>query len=207
MINTITLQKDTQRFQLCDLNKIDFIPGLNIITGANTSGKSSLLSIVKEFNYYRDDVPESSSEKDMNQVFKDNPVDLEKFGCKAVKGKVSKVVEYELGELNAWTRFINKHQDFNATQLSQLKSEGIKFAKDLIILSDEPENNLSVMMQFKLADWFHNLVLRAEEKVQVIIATNSIPFILLKDKPRVNLIELNNGWSETIIQKLKERLG
>ena len=207
MINTITLQKDTQRFQLCDLNKIDFIPGLNIITGANTSGKSSLLSIVKEFNYYRDDVSASAGEKDMHQIFADNPVNLEKYGCKSVKGKVSKVVEYELGELNAWTRFITKHKDFNATQLSQIKAEGIKISKDLIILADEPENNLSIMMQFKLADWFHDLVLRAEEKVQVIIATNSIPLILLKDKPRVNLIELNNGWSETIIQKLKERLG
>lgn len=207
MINTITLQKDAQRFQLCDLSKIDFIPGLNIITGANTSGKSSLLSIIKEYNYYRDDVAELGGEKNVHQIFQGNPVDTEKFGCKSIKGKISKVVEYELGELNAWTRFIDKNKDFNATQLSQMKAEGIKFAKDLIILADEPENNLSIMMQFKLADWFHDLVLRAEEKVQVIIATNSIPLILLKDKPRVNLIELNNGWSETIIKKLKERLG
>ena len=58
MITNIKVSKSNERFTFSDHHNFKFKPGLNLILGANTCGKTSLLNIIKQFNnrveYYND---------------------------------------------------------------------------------------------------------------------------------------------------------
>ena len=40
------------RFRFCDIRDMDFKPGLNLILGANTSGKTSILESIQTYVAY-----------------------------------------------------------------------------------------------------------------------------------------------------------
>lgn len=236
MITSIKIFKSNKRFAFSDHHNFKFKPGLNLILGANTCGKTSLLNIIKQFNCYE---PFDMLEKDV-QLLKNYPVkldNLKKQGTQ-VKGKISKVLEYKPQELHEsydlrlmqtdlktallskyqskgqgrtsyhdwFSQYLTNNAKFREKDLETIEELKIPYEKGFMILSDEPENSLAINMQFGLFDWFYQLAEAYKEHCQIIIATHSIAAFTMVKNPNVNIIEMNEGWVDMILDRVREVL-
>lgn len=223
--------RNNPRFRFSDKKTFIFKPGLNLIVGANTSGKSSLLEIIKTFYAYND----SWGNPYQNLEYYNNiHLQLKENHKATVKGKLNKVFQYKPQELkesrsldylttdiktallsnfqsygegrksyHEWfVDYITKNYKFNQEEISVLKEKSIDFDKFLTIIADEPENSMAINMQFGLFEWFLEWC-QATPNLQIIIASHSIAAFAMATNPNVNVIEMNNGWVDLIKNKCK----
>lgn len=230
MINKIIVRRNP-RFKNSDFKEFTFKPGLNIIVGPNTSGKSSLLSIIRQFNGYEGNFW-SNTTQDF-EYYNSHVLRL-KYSHSIVEGKISKLVEYQPQELHEqnnlnfmqssiFTAVNSKfqsngegrysyHEEFfqkltnnsklDDKQIQTLIDKKLEFDNNLILIADEPDNSMSLIMQFGLFEYFKNLC-NVNPRLQVIIATHSLAAYCMKD---VNIIEMNKNWIAKTIKKCKMAL-
>lgn len=221
--------RNNPRFQFSDIKTFNFKPGLNLIVGANTSGKSSLLEIIKKFYGFDD----SWGRTDQNLKYHNNLVTtLKKEQGATIDGCLNKFVHYNPAEYkeksnidfvtggvrnfilsrfqsygegrksyhNWFVEFLNKNNVFTLEEETLLHNEHLEWDKTLTIVADEPENSMAINMQFGLFDWFLEFC-KTYPRVQIIIATHSIAAFALTNNPDINVIEMNKGW----VKRIKDR--
>lgn len=230
MINKIIVRRNP-RFKNSDFREFTFKPGLNIIVGPNTSGKSSLLSIIRQFNGYTENFWSNTTQNFENYNAYTSQL---KSSNTIVDGKISKLVEYKPQELreennlnfmqsSIFTAVQSKfqsngegrysyHEEFfqrlmndnklDENQIKILVDKKLEFDNNLILVADEPDNSMSLIMQFGLFEYFKNLC-KINSRLQVIIATHSLAAYCMKD---VNIIEMNKNWIAKTIKKCKMAL-
>ncbi len=234
MLKNIKIKRINQdsRFRNCDIRKLTFKPGLNLLVGANTCGKSSILQAICLFNGY-----------DIHFTNKQNFRSLHSSRCTLsnyrveIEGKISKLIEYaphqfkEKADLNFmqcntidavlskfqssgegrrnyhdfFAKYVSENYKLSAKEVDDLKNwTNEEYEDGLIIIADEPENSMAINMQFGLFDWFYEFS-KANSNLQVIIATHSAAAFKLIEKnlPDVNVIEFNKGWIKQINGLLK----
>lgn len=222
------------RFRNCDIRHLDFKPGLNLLVGANTSGKSSILNSIKSWSCY-----ESDYRHKQNFHFIEN----KRLNCLQtynveIDGDLSKMIEYKPQQLKENFNFDFFQTDFRTSVLSKfqssgegrycyhdwfaketatnhsltkeekelLKEEDVPFDNNFVVIADEPENSMAINMQFGLFDWFYEWCQKNPTTLQVIIATHSIAaFEMYKKKyQNINYIELTKGWLDKITTRIYE---
>ena len=234
MLKNIKIKRINQdsRFRNCDIRKLTFKPGLNLLVGANTCGKSSILQAICLFNGY-----------DIHFTNRQNFRSLHSSRCTLsnyqveIEGKISKLIEYaphqfkEKADLNFmqcntidavlskfqssgegrrtyhdfFVKYVSENYKLSAKEVDDLKNwTNEEYENGLIIIADEPENSMAINMQFGLFDWFYEFS-KANSNLQVIIATHSAAAFKLIEKnlPDVNVIEFNKGWIKQINGLLK----
>lgn len=231
MIEKITIKANNPRFEFSDYKTFYFKPGLNLITGANTSGKSSLLNMIRLFNRFDTFMAnEYQSFKKWSQF----ETMLKEEG--KVFGKISKTTEYRPQVFKETSDFsfaggdfsmgralaskfqssgegrtsyheqfvsnIQKKNSFSKEDIEFLKENKFEYDNGLLIIADEPENSMAINMQFGLFEWFLEWC-EAVPRLQVIIATHSIAAFALANNPKINFIEMNKGWKDNILDKCK----
>lgn len=230
MINRIKIKR-SPRFINCDLKEIEFKPGLNIILGANTSGKSSLIEVIKGFNAFQDDFGKGSQNLLYTKMFQDDT--LKKYKVE-VEGKFCKLLSYKPESLKEqfdlsyigtdlvtminskfqsrgegrrhyhefFVRYVEKNHSFTKDEIEHIKVD--YEPEQLIIVADEPENSMAINMQFALFDWFLDFAKTYKDKLQIIIATHSIAAFKMANREDVNIIELNKNWIKNITRRIYE---
>jgi len=228
MIEKVVVKRN-ERFYNSDFRSFDFKPGLNIIVGPNTSGKSSLLELIERYNGYNNGFfgPEQNGFKCKQEYIQGK-----------ITGKVCKVIEYAPQKLHESQRIeqtgcdtyttvashfqsrgegrYNYHTYFSSTlkdkikfseeQIAELKADNIEYSdKECIIIADEPENSMGLNMQLGLFEWFREFT-KVNKNVQIIIATHSFAmFECIKHKD-VNIIEMKKGWINLLKEQCKMAL-
>lgn len=205
------LRRET-RFKHCDIRDMDFKTGINLILGANGSGKSSIISCLHSFVGLRNDFGRERQDVDFLENIQQRLVDVYNV---EVTGKVCKTLCYKPQELRESfdlnfmqsdirtaisSRFqsvgegrVSYHQFF-----SNYVSENYQFSSDdyialkklpqmidyahLLITADEPENSMAINMQFGLFDWFCEFAEAWGERLQLVIATHSVAAFKLAEK-------------------------
>ena len=234
MLKNIKIKRINQdsRFRNCDIRKLTFKPGLNLLVGANTCGKSSILQAICLFNGY-----------DIHFTNRQNFRSLHSSRCTLsnyqveIEGKISKLIEYaphqfkEKVDLNFmqcntidavlskfqssgegrrsyhdfFVKYVFENYKLSAKEVDDLKNwTNEEYENGLIIIADEPENSMAINMQFGLFDWFYEFS-KANSNLQIVIATHSAAAFKLIEKnlPDVNVIEFNKGWIKQINGLLK----
>lgn len=234
MLKNIKIKRINQdsRFRNCDIRKLTFKPGLNLLVGANTCGKSSILQAICLFNGY-----------DIHFTNRQNFRSLHSSRCTLsnyqveIEGKISKLIEYaphqfkEKADLNFmqcntidavlskfqssgegrrnyhdfFVKHVSENYKLSAKEVDDLKNwTNEEYENGLIVIADEPENSMAINMQFGLFDWFYEFS-KANSNLQVIVATHSAAAFKLIEKnlPDVNVIEFNKGWIKQINGLLK----
>lgn len=234
MLKNIKIKRINQdsRFRNCDIRKLTFKPGLNLLVGANTCGKSSILQAICLFNGY-----------DIHFTNRQNFRSLHSSRCTLsnyqveIEGKISKLIEYaphqfkEKADLNFmqcntidavlskfqssgegrrsyhdfFVKYVSENYKLSAKEVDDLKNwTNEEYENGLIIIADEPENSMAINMQFGLFDWFYEFS-KANSNLQIVIATHSAAAFKLIEKnlPDVNVIEFNKGWIKQINGLLK----
>lgn len=234
MLKNIKIKRITQdsRFGNCDIRKLTFKPGLNLLVGANTCGKSSILQAICLFNGYDTHFTNRQNFRSLDcsrNILSNYRVEIE--------GKISKLIEYaphqfkEKSDLNFmqgstgdailakfqssgegrrsyhdfFVKHVSENHKFNAKEIDDLENwTNEEYEDGLIIIADEPENSMAINMQFGLFDWFYAFS-KANPNLQIIIATHSAAAFKLieKNSPDINVIEFNKGWIKKINELLK----
>jgi len=227
MIEYLEVRRN-ERFKNSDFREFIFKPGLNIIVGANTSGKSSLLALIEQYNGYR---------KCYNGPKQNDFLNFQKYLDARAKGKVSKIIKYNPNEIfeapdfnsmscdiftaisghfssrgesnydyHTWfSENLKKTHKLNDEQIKELVDNKIEYDNNCIIIADEPDNNMALNMQFGLFKWFENLCI-LNKNVQIIVATHSLAAYTMINNPNVNIIEMNKGWINKILKECKKAL-
>lgn len=232
MIETVSV-KHNERFELSDKRIFKFKPGLNLILGPNTSGKTSLLTAIKyhcccedtygfchnnfcnkdTFNRLLKDFPAKVTGK-ISKTFLYRPEELkENFDCGHSDIGTLRMLQARFesngeGRYNYHEKFIKQLTDNNKwTSLEKERAveNNIDIDNNVLILFDEPENSMAINMQFGLFDWLYEFA-KSSSRLQLIITTHSIAAFGLTKKEDVNTIEMTNGWIDKIINETKERL-
>lgn len=233
MIEKISVKRNPF-FKNSDFREFNFKPGLNILLGPNTSGKSSLINIIKYYNAY----VERKSEVIQNfHNYAHYKYMLERGPAK-VTGKISRVLEYKPQELhensnlnfmqtdtltaiasrfqskgegrysyhNFFVDYVTNNQKLTNYELEALKEQKLEYDNKLVIIADEPENSMALNMQFGLFDWFLEFAETWKDKLQIIIASHSLAAYTLTNNNNVNIIEMNKGWVNKINNQVKMAL-
>ena len=110
------------RFRFCDIRHIDFKPGLNLILGANTSGKTSIIESIQSYVTYARDF---WSEKQHLDLIKNYHKSIQERYNVDIKGGICKYLSYKPEELKEVTDFeYNTQSDFKTRVMSNFQSRG-----------------------------------------------------------------------------------
>lgn len=110
------------RFRFCDIRHMDFKPGLNLILGANTSGKTSILESIQSYVGYSRDF---WSEKQHLDLIKNYHKSIQERYNVEIKGGVCKYLSYKPEELKEVTDFeYNTQSDFKTRVMANFQSRG-----------------------------------------------------------------------------------
>ena len=110
------------RFRFCDIRHMDFKPGLNLILGANTSGKTSILESIQSYVGYSRDF---WSEKQHLDLIKNYHKSIQERYNVDIKGGICKYLSYKPEELKEVTDFeYNTQSDFKTRVMSNFQSRG-----------------------------------------------------------------------------------
>ena len=110
------------RFRFCDIRDMDFKPGLNLILGANTSGKTSILESIQSYVGYSRDF---WSEKQHLDLIKNYHKSIQERYNVDIKGGICKYLSYKPEELKEVTDFeYNTQSDFKTRVMSNFQSRG-----------------------------------------------------------------------------------
>lgn len=110
------------RFKFCDIRHMDFKPGLNLILGANTSGKTSILESIQSYVGYSRDF---WSEKQHLDLIKNYHKSIQERYNVDIKGGICKYLSYKPEELKEVTDFeYNTQSDFKTRVMSNFQSRG-----------------------------------------------------------------------------------
>lgn len=110
------------RFRFCDIRHMDFKPGLNLILGANTSGKTSILESIQTYVGY---VRDFWSEKQHLDLIKNYHLAIKERYNVEIKGSVCKYLSYKPEELKEVTDFeYNTQSDFKTRVMANFQSRG-----------------------------------------------------------------------------------
>lgn len=110
------------RFRFCDIRHMDFKPGLNLILGANTSGKTSILESIQLYVGYTRDF---WSEKQHLDLIKNYHKSIQERYNVDIKGGICKYLSYKPEELKEVTDFeYNTQSDFKTRVMSNFQSRG-----------------------------------------------------------------------------------
>lgn len=124
MIEHIDIKKlrPDSRFKFCDIRHMDFKPGLNLILGANTSGKTSILESIQSYVGYSRDF---WSEKQHLDLIKNYHKSIQERYNVDIKGGICKYLSYKPEELKEVTDFeYNTQSDFKTRLMSNFQSRG-----------------------------------------------------------------------------------
>ena len=143
-----------------------FKEGVNLLVGEQGSGKSSLLQAITSLNILSFDFDGDNQYKFL---------DLEKHNPR-------KKSEYVDNAFDVHSRFMS-HGESNNLLLGEIKK-----AKNIMILLDEPDSNLSIRSCHKLIKLFNDTVKR---KCQIIAAVHNP--IIINAYPEVLSLE-HNKW-------------
>lgn len=114
--------KPESRFRNCDIRHIDFKPGLNLILGANTSGKTSLINCIQKYMCYGEN---RWSEAQQLYYMKHYHEILKHHYNVTIDGKVSKYVNYKPQELIEDANLdLDTQSTFDTRILSHFQSRG-----------------------------------------------------------------------------------
>jgi len=192
------------RFRFCDIRNIDFKPGLNLLVGANTSGKSSILECIRryycydnqwkyeqDFSYIKN--KHLSLEQDLNVKITANLCQLIEYQPNANKNKESfdflqtGTKEYVMskfqssGESNRnyhdWfvQKIINSSSDIiSEEQLNYIKNANLIYNKNELVILADEPEN-SLAINLQFGLFdWFYNFCKINSKAQVIIATHSI---------------------------------
>ena len=110
------------RFRNCDIRHIDFKPGINLLLGANTSGKTSIISAIQEFEAYSDSF---WSENQNLDLLKNYHLRIKERFNVEITGKVCKYINYKPQELAEVRDFnYDTQSDFRTRIMSNFQSRG-----------------------------------------------------------------------------------
>lgn len=110
------------RFRNCDIRDIDFKPGINLLLGANTSGKTSIISAIQEFEAYSDNF---WSENQNLDLLKNYHLRIKERFNVEITGKVCKYINYKPQELAEVRDFnFDTQSDFRTRLMSNFQSRG-----------------------------------------------------------------------------------
>lgn len=110
------------RFRFCDIRDMDFKPGLNLILGANTSGKTSILESIQTYVGYARDF---WSEKQHLDLIENYHLTIKERYNVEIKGGVCKYLSYKPEELKEVTDFeYNTQSDFKTRVMANFQSRG-----------------------------------------------------------------------------------
>lgn len=110
------------RFRFCDIRDMDFKPGLNLILGANTSGKTSIISSIQDFVGYSNNL---WSEYQNLTHLKNYQLKVKNDFNVEITGKVCKYINYKPQELAEVKDFnYNTQADFHTRVMSNFQSRG-----------------------------------------------------------------------------------
>lgn len=114
--------KPESRFRFCDIRDMDFKPGINLILGANTSGKTSILESIQSYVGYTRDF---WSEKQHLDLIKNYHKSIQERYNVDIKGGICKYLSYKPEELKEVTDFeYNTQSDFKTRVMSNFQSRG-----------------------------------------------------------------------------------
>ena len=110
------------RFRNCDIRHMDFKPGLNLILGANTSGKTSIIESIQSYVGYARDFWSESQHLDLIDNYHKRI--KERYNVE-ITGGVCKYLNYKPEELKEVTDFnYNTQSDFRTRIMSNFQSRG-----------------------------------------------------------------------------------
>lgn len=114
--------KPESRFRNCDIRHMDFKPGLNLILGANTSGKTSILEAIQRYVGYTNNL--WSEKQELNHI-KNIQMSIKDLYNVDVIGSVCKYLNYKPQELKEVTDFnYNTQSNFTTRIMSHFQSCG-----------------------------------------------------------------------------------
>lgn len=110
------------RFRYCDIRHIDFKPGINLILGANGSGKSSIINCIQSFEGYSNSF---WSERQELSHLKNYHLRIKENYNVEITGKICKYINYKPQELVENKDFdYNTQSDFRTRVMSNFQSRG-----------------------------------------------------------------------------------
>ena len=124
MIEHIDIKRLTpdSRFRFCDIRHMDFKPGLNLILGANTSGKTSIIESIQSYVGYARDFWSERQHLDLIDNYHKRI--KERYNVE-ITGGVCKYLSYKPEELKEVTDFnYNTQSDFRTRMMSNFQSRG-----------------------------------------------------------------------------------
>lgn len=114
--------KPDSRFRNCDIRDMDFKPGINLLLGANTSGKSSIINSIQDFVGYSNNL---WSEYQNLTHLKNYQLKVKNDFNVEITGKVCKYINYKPQELAEVKDFdYNTQADFHTRVMSNFQSRG-----------------------------------------------------------------------------------
>ena len=114
--------KPDSRFRYCDIRNITFKPGINLILGANGSGKTSIIKAIQSYMTYSSDF---WSEKQHLDLISHYHIRTKETYNVDIKGKICKYINYKPQELSEVRDLdYNTQCDFATRVLSNFQSKG-----------------------------------------------------------------------------------
>lgn len=110
------------RFRNCDIRHMNFKPGINLILGANTSGKTSIIEAIQQYVGYSNDF---WSEKQHLDLLKNYHLRMKQHYNVEISGGICKYLNYKPQELKEVADFnYNTQADFRTRIMSNFQSRG-----------------------------------------------------------------------------------
>jgi len=160
--------------------EIEFKDNLTIISGDNGSGKSSLLSCIRNMYKVKWTLSDDSGGKGKIEVTGDSEESVEGdvFYLDLCSDLYKNSAEFDYDNMSVYLQCMNSSSGEGVIyQLVSLLTTKLKDAKMIII--DEPERGLSIKNQFKIANVINKFV-NDNPDVQFLVTTHSEALLLSK---------------------------
>jgi len=151
---------------------IYFRPGMNVIVGENGCGKSTLIKLITDPEFVKEN--KVLQKITLSKDAKANDVQFMMFDTETQNPRIKGKLEEETAEYQVLSRFMSHGQ----TLLPIL--EHVSNEKNKIIIVDEPESGLSLKSQRRILKAFRKAV---GNGCQIILATHS--YVIISDVKRV----------------------